>query len=172
MKETLIIFFLVSFTFSVHSQNKRVSSSYKIVRSNLGVGGSSKIINTSKGKYSVSQSIGQASVVGTYQSKGYYLRQGYQQPMHKITIEKHVNNTLNAQVFPNPFEASVSVSFNEKLSNNIYVRVFDVSGRQVYTRNLGVSNKTKLYLDDIASGTYFLKVSSGSKSFNAKLIKK
>ncbi|WP_406684092.1 T9SS type A sorting domain-containing protein [Seonamhaeicola sp. MEBiC1930] len=172
MKITITVFFLMFFTAFVFGQDQETSSAYRIIRSNVGSGGSSVTINTRKGKYMVSQSVGQASVVGTYFNKGYYLKQGYQQDAYKISIEKEVSGNLNAEVYPNPFKESVSVAFKEKISNNIFVTVFDINGRQVHEKEYNISPLIQLNLSKISSGTYFLKVSSGSKLFNAKLIKK
>jgi len=105
MKKYLLL--LLILVFSIQAQDSNESKPYAIVRSNLGSSGSSHVITTSKGKYSISQSIGQSSVIGTHFSNGYYLRQGYQQPLNKISVIKELNGSLNALVFPNPFEESV-----------------------------------------------------------------
>ena len=171
MKGFLQIVFMCFFISAIHSQN---SKSYTIVSFNLGHGGSSKVIATPKGNYKVSQSIGQSSVIGTHYGNGYYLRQGYQQPQQKIKIEKtsFKTNSLNAIVYPNPFEESVSIFFSKSVENEISVLVFDIAGKAIYNGKFSASQNILLNLNTISSGTYLLKVLSKNKVFNAKLIKK
>lgn len=170
MKGYIYIIFIFCFVLSIQAQN---SKSYSLVRSNLGVGGSSKVITTNYGKYIISQSIGQSGVIGTHSNKGYYLRQGYQQPVNKIKVVNEVfeTNNLAASVFPNPFEHSVFVSFNENMKQDITVLVFDVTGKQIYSRIFSPSQRIELNLGNISSGSYVLKILSNNKLFNAKLIK-
>jgi hypothetical protein len=169
MKTHLHIVFIFCFVFSIQAQN---SKTYSIIRSNLGTSGSSKVITTNKGKYSVSQSIGQSSVIGTSSNNGYYLRQGYQQPLNSVkVISLSKNNDLTATVYPNPFDESVSISFNEDIENDIAVSVFDIAGKLIYIQKFSPAQRIELNLNDISSGSYLLKVLSSKKRFNAKLIK-
>ena len=131
------------------------------------------MVITSNGKYSVSQSIGQLSVIGTYSNKGFYLRQGYQQPLNKIKVSSvSQNNDLTATIYPNPFKQSISISFGNNMKNEISVLVFDISGKMIYSKKFQPSQRIQLDFDDISSGSYLLKVLSNNKLFNAKLIKK
>ena len=147
------------------------NSQYRIVRSNLGSGGSSKNIVTSQGQYHVSQSIGQASVIGTYQSNGYFLRQGYQQPSSKIQPSRNFNTELRAKVYPNPFNQAVIITFGNIITKDISVMLFDVKARLIYNKIFLPEQTIELKINDISNGTYFLKVSSGSLFFNTKLLK-
>ncbi|MDP5158768.1 MAG: T9SS type A sorting domain-containing protein [Flaviramulus sp.] len=171
MKINLLLVCILCFVFSIQAQNK---NTYKIIRSNMGAGGSSQKIATSKGNYTVSQSIGQSSVIGTSNKNGYYLRQGYQQPLNKINVSQDGfnNNNLNAIVYPNPFEQSVSISFNEAIENDISILVFDVGGKLIFSKTYQPLKYIFLNLEDLSSGSYLLKVSSNNKIFNSKLIKK
>lgn len=156
--------------FPMKAQN---SKAYSILRSNLGISGSSKAVSTSKGTYSISQSIGQSSVIGTSFSNGYYLRQGYQQPINKIKVsdEKFKHSDLSAIVFPNPFQQSVYISFDENIEQDISVLVFDVAGKLMFSKKFTPSQRIQINLDSMSSGSYLLKVISNNKLFNAKLIK-
>lgn len=172
MKILLSIAFIFCFVFTIQAQNAD-SKSYSIIRSNLGSGGSSKVVTTNNGKYSVSQSIGQLSVIGTYSKKGYYLRQGYQQPLYKIKVSSvSQKNDLTATIYPNPFKQSVSISFSNTMKNKISVLVFDITGKMIYSKKFKPSQRIQLDFDAISSGSYLLKVLSNNKLFNAKLIKK
>lgn len=177
MKINLYIAFLFCIVFTVQAQNTTAkleeTKSYSIIRSNLGVGGSSNTVTTYRGTYSVSHSIGQSSVIGTHKKNGYYLRQGYQQPLIKIkVVEAFSNNDLSAKIYPNPFEQYISISFSEAMENDISVFVFDVNGKLVYSRKFQPSQNVQLNLEGITVGNYILKTVANGKSFRAKLIKK
>ena len=175
MKTNLYIAFLFCFALSVQAQDTATNlegGSHIIIRSNLGVGGASNTVTANGKTYSVSHSIGQSSVIGTHYKKGYYLRQGYQQPLNKIKVVKEFdNNNLSAKIYPNPFEEFISISFSQDMKNDISVLVFDVNGKLVYSRKFEPAQKIQLNLEGISSGNYILKALSNGKSFNAKLIK-
>lgn len=176
MKINLNIAFLFCLVLSVGAQNTATklegAKPYSIIRSNLGVGGSSNTVTLKDGQYSVSQSIGQSSVIGTYNKNGYYLRQGYQQPLSDIKVVKAFDdNDLLAKIYPNPFEEFVSITFSEVIKKDISVLVFDVSGKLVYSRKFQPTQNIQLNLEKVSGGNYILKMISGGKSFNAKLIK-
>ena len=147
------------------------NSGYRIIRSSLGSSGSSQNVITSNGTYKVSQSIGQASVIGTHYSNGYYLRQGYQQPLTTIKVSKETSYNLEAKVYPNPFKDTVTIAFNSLMSNNISIMMFDLKGRLIHSQEYQPAQVINLKIGDISTGTYFLKVISGKNYLNSKLIK-
>jgi hypothetical protein len=147
------------------------NSGYRIMRSNVGSSGSSQTVVTSSGTYKISQSIGQASVIGTHYNNGYYLRQGYQQPMHKIKIVEEFDLDLNAKIHPNPFNQTIRITFSSKIEEDISVKIFDIHGRIVHAQEFLPAQNLELRLNDISSGSYFLKAISKGKHFTAKLIK-
>lgn len=177
MKLYVLPAFILSAILSIQAQNNSDSTnnseSYSIIRSNVGMAGSSKTITTDKGNYIVSQSIGQSSVIGTSFNKGYHLSQGYQQfPLEiKIINEPSIKN-LNAAIYPNPFEQSVNISFIDAVLNEISVVVFDIHGRLIFSQKFQPSQNIQLNLGNISMGTYLLKATTNGKQFNAKLIKK
>lgn len=172
-KYILFLLLLIWVAPSINGQAVTKPDTYKIIRSNIGLGGSSKILYTSKGSYVVSQSIGQSSVIGTSSNSGYFLRQGYQQPTNRIKVTPvSSGNDLLANVFPNPFNQSVSVSFFQNIKSDISVEVFNLIGKLIYTKKFAPSKRIEIHFDDISSGTYLLKVLSDNKIFHSKLIKK
>lgn len=178
MKIYLLIIVVLFGTGAISAQEKATSSSKsetpRIIRSSLGMSGSTNNIVTKKGTYNVSQSLGQSSVIGTSFNNGYYLRQGYQQPLNKISVIQGFdsNNDLIAKIYPNPFEQSVSISFSETVKEDLNVTVFDVRGKRVYSKIFIPSQLIQLHLESISSGAYLLKATSNDKQFNAKLLKK
>ncbi|GGI58112.1 T9SS type A sorting domain-containing protein [Winogradskyella haliclonae] len=149
----------------------QTNTRYRIISSNIGSSGSSQTISTSQGTYNVSQSIGQSSVIGTHRNSNYVLRQGYQQPLFNITIVEDVNYNLDVKVYPNPFNQQLTIDFISPIQNDIMVLLNDVSGKLIYSNRFSAAQKIDLQFSTIQSGAYFLKVISGSKHFNSKLIK-
>lgn len=168
MKFFLSIVILVLSVIQIQAQDR---NSYRIIRSNIGSSGSSQNITTAKGTYKISQSIGQGSVIGTHSSEGYYLRQGYQQPMIKFKALEVFDVSLGAKVFPNPFNQKITVSFTHKMLKNITVTVFDVNAKVIHSQIFLPAQKIHMKLRNIETGHYFLKVMSDKKRFNTKLIK-
>ncbi|WP_370000459.1 T9SS type A sorting domain-containing protein [Winogradskyella sp.] len=168
MKALFSTIILFSFVQQFQAQN---NSGYRIIRSNLGSSGSSQTVETSNGVYKISQSIGQASVIGTFYNNGYYLRQGYQQPSSTIKSIRKNDFELRAKVYPNPFSQTLFISFSDEIINDISISIFDVEARTIYTQEFLPSQRIKIQIQNISSGNYFLKVASGSKQFNTKLIK-
>ncbi|PQV46572.1 putative secreted protein (Por secretion system target) [Jejuia pallidilutea] len=156
---------------TLHGQSATKNKGYKIIRSNVGVGGSSKTFQTTKGTYTVSQSIGQSSVIGTSVNNGYYLRQGFQQPHKPITVTKSAFSSLKAIVYPNPFDYDIQISFSESVSKDIKIEVYDVLGKLVYVKKFSPSKKLRIDLTKLSTGAYTLKAISNGKLFNSKLIK-
>lgn len=156
----------------IHMLQAQDNSEYRIIRSNLGSSGSSQIVVTSQGTYKISQSVGQASVIGTHSANGYILRQGYQQPATKIkATNKDADYNLVAKVYPNPFSQKLTITFNVLMQKNFSVLMYDVSGKIIYQKDFAPDLSVEIQLQDIESGTYFLKVASDTKIFNTKLIK-
>lgn len=144
---------------------------YVIKSSSLGSGGSSHTVETLEGTYRISQSIGQGSVIGTHQSNGYVIRQGYQQPLDgKVRIET-VDYELDAQVFPNPFSRNINITFSKLLKDDISITLYDITGKVIHTQQVLLATQIEVSLHNIEAGTYFLKVTSGKKYFHTKLIK-
>lgn len=168
MKTLIYIILLFGFLQEFQAQD---NSGYRIMRSSLGSSGSSQNVVTENGTYKVSQSIGQASVIGTHFNNGYYLRQGYQQPLSKIKVTGEYSHNLEAKVYPNPFNESITITFSNSILNNISVTIFDVEAKIIHSEEFLPAQEIKLKINDISTGTYFLIVTSGRKHFNTKLIK-
>lgn len=173
---TLMLLFSVVFSTS-YAQNTTTPTnnieSYAIIRSTIGISGSSKTITTNNGLYIVSQSIGQTSVIGTHTNNSYTIRQGYQQPsILADIIQLPGDNKLKATIYPNPFQQSIFISFNELILNDISIIVFDLNGKIIFSQKFPASQFIELTLDGISNGIYVIEVSSTSKQFSAKLIKR
>jgi hypothetical protein len=165
----LFSFFLFVLLAQLSLQTVKAQSLIKL-RSTLSVGGSSTVL-TSQGKQrSVQQSVGQSSVIDSYQAKGYVLRQGFIQPANGFSTNK-TNQELQASVSPNPFSSNVTVLLSETISDNIYVTLYDLFGQTIYSTKHNATQELNLDFSCLTSGIYIIKINTSRKHLTAKLIK-
>lgn len=167
--------FLICSVLSIQAQNDEFtftnSEPYKILNSTIGISGSSNTVANSKGNYIVSQSIGQASVIGTFSENGFTLRQGYQQPPESFKKGTFNNTALNTKVYPNPFKELITITFDEAIHTDVQVSLFDISGRRLYLKIFKSAQVLQISLFPDSNGIYFLNISANQKKFSTKLIK-
>lgn len=78
------------------------------------------------------------------------------------------------QIFPNPSSGAVTVEFDAFDSDEVVIRLRDVSGKQVFAKtdeNANGKVSYELDLTHLADGVYMIEVSSGSLTTNKRLIK-
>ena len=143
-----------------------------VQRSVLGSSGNSVQITTKNNTYYVSHTIGQKGVIGTYQNKGYVVRQGFQQPITLAKIANQNNLELHAVVYPNPINEKVNIAVVENLKTKLNITIYNVLGKLLYNTNKDYSGKFLLDMTFLAAGNYFLKLSANGKNQTYKLIKK
>jgi hypothetical protein len=171
MKQQLLFItsvFLVCISQFTNAQN--TSNAY-LVRSTIGVSGSSESITVNNKQYIVQQSIGQLSVIGTFKNSAYTFRQGFIQPpilSAKIRIEE---TNIQALIYPNPFEKSITISFKEPVKEPLLIYVYDMLGRVIYNGEREATQKTTINLNYLSSGLYVIHIKTGEKKFKANLIK-
>ncbi len=77
-------------------------------------------------------------------------------------------------VYPNPFNSQTRITYSLPLKAHIDIKMFDISGREVMTlfsgvRSAGVWN-TVIDGTDLASGLYFVRLSSAEQQVSQKLM--
>jgi len=151
---------------------------------------------TTKGIFSFSLNIQiQNTVTGTAEnyvpinptgSEISYTALGYTSPAPQVTTTPTPTNTVgfkdlpnnnqtNVSVYPNPSKGVFTIhAANVKESNNNSFAIYDITGRLVFTRNLGkVASKFSETLDisDFSAGLYFLNVSLDGAISTKKVVK-
>lgn len=91
-----------------------------------------------------------------------------------ISVALAVNDTTlpNFNLYPNPNNGTFNLSFDAESTNPVEVSVFDLSGREIYTKrytNQSLFNES-IDLGAIQSAVYLLKVKNGNKSITKKLV--
>lgn len=82
-----------------------------------------------------------------------------------------LGNTLNAIVFPNPFEGSVLIRLNNVPEKNLVLRVYNVVGKLVKEAIVPATPLTKFDLAELAKGSYLLTVQAGNTEFRTTIVK-
>jgi hypothetical protein len=138
--------------------------------STLNNGGSSNTITIDSRKYYFQQSIGQSGIIGLSGGKKQILRQGFIQPPAG-TVKNNLTENLPVEIYPNPFTTSIILSCPEKVSENLYVTIYDLNGKIVYLKKFGTSRELNLDLSDLTPSIYILRVNTTTRWFFSKVIK-
>lgn len=91
--------------------------------------------------------------------------------INNATLSVNQNQINSFSVFPTLAKNEININKGNFLDNGIYnFKIFDSQGKMVKEEQLNFSNNTsKIKVDDLASGMYFLK--SESNNFTTKFIK-
>jgi len=86
----------------------------------------------------------------------------------KVLTSDVISNRNGVEVFPNPFSSSLQIS----VENPVDVKIVDIQGKVVYQR-LNVQSGTKLQLDQLVQGIYYLQTTNNEGVTNiSKILKK
>lgn len=162
LKKHIYIFFLFS-CFVVKGQ--------ELMRSSISASGASETVTVGESIYTIQQSVGQQSVIGSFTTENVTARQGFIQPPIKINGIVEEDTNLDAVVYPNPFESSVHIKFNEEIKGQLSVVLYDLQGRLVYDKPYDAAPEIVVNLDFLSKAAYVLLVSTENKQFKANLLK-
>ena len=73
------------------------------------------------------------------------------------------------KIYPNPASNKITVEFNQPVTGESEIILFEVSGRKILTKKL-VSLKTEINVSDLASGIYVAEIRTGISLCNRKLV--
>lgn len=160
---------LILITFFVFTE---VYSQKAIKRSSVGSSGSSSKVNVNGKMVLIQQSVGQASIIGTSKKNGCTLIQGFQQPLLSVlNTPKAEENKLYGALYPNPFENSLEIKFDEEVEGVFLISIYDTNGKLSYSKIQNAEQKIQLNLSSLKSGEYFLKINCKNKTLISKIIK-
>lgn len=146
----------------------------KPLRQTTGLGGLTSQVNVNNRSLVVQQSVGQGSVIGTYSSGTHKIRQGFIQPSNQRSslAGKDDLSKLNAAVFPNPFSSRITIEIVDIVKGSVVVSMHDVTGRMVFLNEFPANQILEIDAAGLRSGIYIIKVTSQSKFFSSKLVKR
>jgi hypothetical protein len=159
---TLFVLFLVK---PLHAQ-KPVQ-----LLSTLSIGSASRSVSAKENRISFPQSIGQSSVIGVFRKNNLLLRQGFIQPVKFSNISLKVK-IIEAKLFPNPFLNDIVISFKEEFRSILFVNLYDLQGRVMYTKKYSPSIRIVLSPGAIPSGLYLMRIIVDKQQYSWKVMKK
>ncbi|MFH7015340.1 T9SS type A sorting domain-containing protein [Flavobacterium sp. FlaQc-47] len=123
---------------------------------------------------SSSYSVGQIIYTSLPGSEGYVV-QGVQQPYEIVTLgnDEFIEINLVITAYPNPAIDVLNLMVNNEKWNNLSCNLFDITGKTV-SQNLKITaSETKISMQKLHQGIYFLSVNDGNKTIKTfKIIKK
>ncbi|MCT4629365.1 reprolysin-like metallopeptidase [Winogradskyella sp.] len=90
--------------------------------------------------------------------------------INNLSIED--NELENLSIYPNPNNGTFNIGFNPKSGENIYIEVYDIRGRAIFTNSYNSVSRFDevISLDNAQSGVYLLNISDGSNKITKKII--
>ncbi len=92
-------------------------------------------------------------------------------PSIATALNQSAINEANVNVFPNPASDLIAVQVNGLMRDNFDITLYDITGRVVEQKTL-YQGSTIVYFDTktLYSGVYFLKMVTGDKELNKKIV--
>lgn len=119
----------------------------------------------------VQQSIGQASVTGTFRKGKTVLRQGFIQPALRQVYREQNKGELNVSLFPNPCRDELFINSSDYTADEVFISVYDITGKLLIREMRKRDLILKLDFSNLQAGTYILKIVNGQLSTTKKIIK-
>ncbi len=80
-----------------------------------------------------------------------------------------LNNKTSFIIYPNPADEFLFIKNTQFKNENVTVKIFDVSGREIYSSLLKTSN-LKIETKNLSDGIYFCQLITNEKTFNQKFL--
>jgi hypothetical protein len=103
--------------------------------------------------------------------KSYYrIRYNHDEFSDTIEVITPVNKNAAITLFPQPASRELKISFNEKISNNSEMRIFNPSGQLLIARQLSNKLLEEVDVSKLNPGLYYLFVLSETEIYSAPLL--
>ena len=123
---------------------------------------------------SVSYTVGQVAYQ-TYTGTGGHVQQGVQQPWEvstPVAIANTEDISLLMNVYPNPTSGAFKLIVGTLENRNLRYRLYDMNGLLVKDQKID-SEETEIFLQDLSSTMYFLKIMNNNQEIKVfKIVKK
>jgi len=136
----------------------------------LGMGGVSKNIKSQKGNLKLQHCIGQKGITGTLKKQNVVLIQGFLYP-HIIIPSKNEFSDLEVTLRVLSNTQIYNVEIKDNIQSGFLVELYDLTGRNIYSRFYTNVQSFELNMGAFVSGIYILNISTSTKRFSIKLLK-
>jgi hypothetical protein len=89
----------------------------------------------------------------------------------KEVLATNESKKLDFKIYPNPVKNELNIANLQGFSGKLTVKIFDVNGKLVLTKQFGNTEKASLNLNQITKGNYLISIESNNKTLNEKFIK-
>ncbi|WP_269240369.1 T9SS type A sorting domain-containing protein [Flavobacterium limnophilum] len=122
--------------------------------------------------YTISQTIGQQSVIGN-SNKDPAVIQGFQQSEWSGYIAANPKTEITVLTYPNPFSDLINFEFLDPIDEEISIYIFDVTGRLIHKQKETLNNSVlTIQLSKLPKSEYLVQLRSISMTYYTKIIKK
>jgi hypothetical protein len=124
------------------------------------------------GAMTVTYTIGE-SFVTTFDNGSNILSQGFHQPYYIMVAVNEPFDIGEVKVFPNPTNSILQIQFDKINTENIEVKLFDLTGKPILLSKIESTNTWQTNLSDLPSANYILSVTDivNHKSNSYKIFK-
>ncbi|WP_353776956.1 T9SS type A sorting domain-containing protein [Winogradskyella sp. 3972H.M.0a.05] len=74
------------------------------------------------------------------------------------------------KLYPNPTDSELNITFNSNIASGS-IEVFNILGKQVFSKDINNANSDSLNISDLAQGLYLIRISSEGQSETKRFIK-
>jgi hypothetical protein len=121
-------------------------------------------------EFSIQQSIGQSSVIGSFYNEELKINQGFLQGL-PMGFENS-SEAMMVLPFPNPFKDRVTFQFLPGISEEVALSVYDMFGRLLLTEQLiALDNELTVDLNHLSNALYQVFFWSGNQVYHTRIIK-
>lgn len=88
------------------------------------------------------------------------------------TLSTNTEDWIGLQIFPNPNNGNFNVNFKPESGESIQIILYDLLGREVYSKDYEYSNVfgEEINLNNARTGVYLLKIKDGNRSITKKIV--
>jgi hypothetical protein len=127
--------------------------------------------NVTENGYTILQSVGQLSLIGSFELRNVTIVQGYQQS-YILNLLNISTPDENLKLFPIPVENELHILFSKSKEGICEVELFDRLGRIVLREWILIEDyKISINLQQFAAATYIIKISNQYSVFYESIIK-
>ncbi|PKV49037.1 putative secreted protein (Por secretion system target) [Aquimarina sp. MAR_2010_214] len=137
----------------------------------IGHSGGSTVIKLQDNVYTISQSIAQKSVIGTFIGTNYVVLQGYQNPLVVKGNVLQDSQSLKPILYPNPTASVLHVDFEKTVKSTIDIDIIDLNGKTIFSKTYDATNSIDIDVSLFSSGTYLIRISTAGTFLRSQIIK-
>jgi hypothetical protein len=122
-----------------------------------------------QGNVTLQQTVGQSGNYSNFYANNMVLRQGFLQSSPAGSVDFFAKTSI--ALYPNPNLGSFFLQINTAIQTELHLQIFNVMGELIYQENISTNQNNPIFLEQISSGVYFIKLLNQNKDeYNTKLI--